>query len=95
MPISLQILLENVFKHNSASMEYPLTVSLKLVEGPGLEVNNTLRVKNQLDTSPKTGLHNLGERYRLLSGRDIRIIETPGTFGVLIPLITKNNENNP
>ncbi len=89
MPISLQILLENVFKHNSASLEYPLTVSLKLVEGPGLEVTNTLRAKNRPDTSLKTGLHNLGERYRLLAGRDIRITETPGTFGVLIPLLLK------
>lgn len=94
MPISLQILLENVYKHNSATLELPVTVTLALTDGPALEVTNTLQAKNRTNTSPGTGLHNLGERSRLLAGKDIRITETPSTFGVRIPLLRRNPGNS-
>lgn len=94
MPISLQILLENVYKHNSATLELPVTVTLTLTDGPALEVTNTLQTKNRTTTSPGTGLHNLGERSRLLAGKDIRITETPSTFGVRIPLRLRNPANS-
>jgi len=94
MPISLQILLENVYKHNSATLELPVKVTLALTDGPALEVTNTMQAKNRTNTSPGTGLHNLVERSRLLAGKDIRITETPSTFGVRIPLLRRNPGNS-
>jgi two-component system, LytTR family, sensor kinase len=93
LPISLQILLENVFKHNVASIENPLIIQVKLTGDGYLEVSNPLRLKNSLEISPGTGLHNLGERTRLISGKDIRIIETPDEFKVRIPLHSSDHEN--
>jgi LytS/YehU family sensor histidine kinase len=93
LPISLQILLENVFKHNMASVENPLTISVQLAEDGYLEVSNPLRIKNIRDITPGTGLRNLGERTRLITGKDIRIIEKHDEFMVRIPLIPAEHEN--
>jgi two-component system, LytTR family, sensor kinase len=94
LPLSLQILLENVFKHNIASLENPLFISIKLANDGFLEVSNPLRLKNSLDTTPGTGLHNLGERTRLITGKDIRIVETTAAYTVRIPLIWSESENS-
>jgi sensor histidine kinase YesM len=85
MPLSLQLLLENVFKHNTASVEKPLIVRVFL-EGNSLVVSNTLQRRSSWKSDSRLGLKNLGERYRLAYGKDIRITETEQEFRVTIPL---------
>jgi hypothetical protein len=66
MPLSLQLLIENAIKHNEISDLYPLKIRVSCEEGY-LVVRNALnKIPHELD-SPKTGLHNLKERYRLVS----------------------------
>ena len=70
LPISLQILIENAIKHNMATRESPLYISLQYEDGYIVVKNNLQKMVN-LGRSSGNGLKNLQERIVLLS-----IIET-------------------
>lgn len=84
-PISLQILLENAVKHNDFSRETPLRIRLRVL-GDAVELENDLRPRRQPRASSRVGLANLGERCRLILGRDLAIESGSGRFSVRIPL---------
>lgn len=85
-PLTLQILLENVFKHNHLSERHPLKVSITADRQKSiLSVTNEIRKKeNVYGTS--TGLKNLSERIRLTSGKNMTVSTDNGLFSVGIPL---------
>lgn len=85
LPVSLQILLENAIKHNMATREYPLKISIYIEEGYIIVKNNLQRKTSQLK-STGIGLKNLSERLRLITGKDLIIEETDEFFTVKIPL---------
>lgn len=88
-PLTLQLLTENVIKHNIVNTANPATIKLWCEENddsPWLAVSNTLTPKPVIGTSGH-GLQNLSKRCRLLCGRDIRIIADNNTFTVKIPMI--------
>ncbi len=88
-PLSLQLLAENVIKHNIINEDIPMNIVLRTDEkGEFLIFSNTLRRKLS-DTSSGIGLKNLSNRYMLLCGRDIEIRcdESEKLFEVKIPLI--------
>lgn len=85
-PISLQVLMENGIKHNEFSDLRPLELSMAL-EGNELVVHNTVSRKELRRPSSKIGLHNLGERYRLITGMDITVTDTGTDFYVRLPLL--------
>jgi len=92
LPISLQLLVENAFKHNAATRENPLTIEISLNEAKRtISVSNNLKPKTQIIESSKIGLTNLAERNKLMTGKEVEIIQTPEEFKVIIPL--KNIEN--
>jgi two-component system, LytTR family, sensor kinase len=81
----LQVLLENIVKHNQGNEQNPLFTTLEINENE-IMVRNEIRPKiNQNDFSG-TGLQNLNERYQLLSNQNIRI-EKSENFKVILPLI--------
>ena len=86
VPVSIQLLVENALKHNSATRQSPLIISVK--EGPNqtLQVQNNLQKKMQITESSKTGLKNLNQRCRLALNREIEIEETKTNFLVRIPI---------
>jgi sensor histidine kinase YesM len=87
LPVSLQILVENAIKHNKATREEPLKISI-FVDGQLIVVKNNLqRVATQI-RSTGIGLKNLAERVRLISGRDLIIEETNNYFLVKVPLLS-------
>ncbi len=86
IPVSLQILLENAIKHNLATRENPLRISI-YIEGQYIVVKNNLQKKATQLESTKIGLRNLAERVRLLTGRVLIIEETTTEFIVKTPLI--------
>lgn len=87
-PLTLQLLAENVIKHNYISDTRPLTLRLQADTGTGhLCFANTLRPR-ETDTPGGTGLRNLAERYRLLGNYRVDIRRTDLQFIVTIPLIT-------
>jgi two-component system LytT family sensor kinase len=85
LPVSLQILLENAIKHNIATRENPLRISI-YTEDQFIVVKNNLQKKATQLQSTKIGLKNLAERVRLISGRDLIIEEINNYFIVKVPL---------
>jgi hypothetical protein len=87
LPVSLQILVENAIKHNKATLEDPLIISIYL-EGQDIVVKNNLQKMATKIKSTEIGLKNLAERVRLITGKDLIIEETPSQFIVKVPLIS-------
>ncbi len=85
-PVTLQNLVENAIKHNTADADAPLTIDL-FVEDDYLVVKNTLQKKNFVETSNKQGLGNMQSLYRFLSERQMTVEENGTHFIVRVPLI--------
>ena len=86
LPVSLQILVENAIKHNMATRENPLNISLYIEDKHVIVKNNLQKMAVQL-ASTKIGLRNLAERVRLITGKVLIIEETGSDFIVKIPLL--------
>jgi len=83
---SLQLLIENAIKHNLLTAARPLRVVVVYREG-WISVTNNLQRKQTGVESAGTGLVNLRERYRALSGDEVRIEETADVFSVYIKVL--------
>ena len=57
-PLALQIVVENVIKHNKIDGEMPLTIEM-FTENEKLVVKNNLQKKNQTVNSSNSGLKNI------------------------------------
>jgi uncharacterized membrane-anchored protein YhcB (DUF1043 family) len=86
LPVSLQLLVENAIKHNSATRKHPLEITIHFEGIDKIVVRNNLQKKTQMNDSSKTGLKNLNERSRLILNREIEIGETNDEFVVKIPV---------
>jgi two-component system, LytTR family, sensor kinase len=86
LPVSLQIPLENAIKHNTATRENPLKISIYF-EDQYIVVKNNLQKKASQLKSTGIGLKNLAERLRLITGKDLITEETNEFFIVKIPLL--------
>jgi two-component system LytT family sensor kinase len=86
LPVSLQILIENAIKHNKATRENPLEISI-FIEGHMIVVKNNLQRMATQIRSTGIGLKNLSERVRLISGKEMIIDEISGYFIVKLPLL--------
>lgn len=89
LPVSLQLLVENALKHNSATRKQPLEITIHFEGLDKIVVRNNLQKKTQLNGSSKIGLKNLNERSRLILNREIEIQETVDEFVVKIPVKLK------
>jgi len=85
LPVSLQLLVENALKHNSATRKQPLEITIHFEGLDKIVVRNNLQKKTQLNGSSKIGLKNLNERSRLILNCQIEIQETADEFVVKIP----------
>tara|TARA_R110002012_G_scaffold208942_1_gene379022 strand:- start:20247 stop:21185 length:939 start_codon:yes stop_codon:yes gene_type:complete len=84
-PVVLQLLIENVVKHNYFTIEKPVKVQIKQ-ENNKLKISNTVQAKTQDVDSMGIGLQNISERYKFL-GESIEINHGQDRFEVIIPLI--------
>ena len=89
VPLSLQLLLENVIKHNKASTLKPLHITIKIESIDYLLVQNNLNLRKITEERNGIGLENIASRYALLTGRPIKIEQTETDFNVRIPLLTQ------
>jgi two-component system, LytTR family, sensor kinase len=87
IPVSVQMLIENAIKHNVASRARPLKLQIKAENHRFLSVSNNLQVKLGGEPSTRIGLKNISQRYDIITGKHIEIINTGKQFIVLIPLI--------
>ena len=83
-PLTLQILIENVIKHNTITSNKQMHITLSITEN-WLTVSNTLQPKKNLNSSG-TGLQNLSKRCLLLLGKDIEIDKSDNLFTIKVPL---------
>jgi sensor histidine kinase YesM len=93
IPVSLQVLVENALKHNMASKERPLSIEI-FCEKEHIIVKNNLQKMDTLVESAGIGLKNLGERIKLITGKELLVQETNKEFIVRIPYIITNENTN-
>ncbi len=88
VPLSLQLLLENVIKHNAVSDGKPLRIRI-FEEGNYLVIENNLQKKEVLQNRRGVGLQNIINRYHLVTNRKVIVDENQSTFQVKIPVLTQ------
>ena len=88
-PLALQLLLENVVKHNAAYQADPLHLRVTLDPAAHtLTVRNTRRPRRLAPgESSGRGLANLAARYAFLTDKPLAIGEANGEFVVTLPLL--------
>lgn len=83
---SLQVLIENAFKHNIVRAEQPLHIEIESNDDY-IIVRNNLQPKSSSDDSTKVGLKNISKQYMAAIGKDIEVIKSENLFEVKLPLI--------
>ncbi len=89
---ALQTLLENVVKHNKPQNRSAIKATI-LIDDTLLKVTNTKSSIHSKNESFGTGLENLKARYKLLSDKEMIIINTDKEFNISIPIIKLIDEN--
>jgi len=86
-PLTLQLLIENVIKHNIISLSKPMEVKLTTEvrdKEVWLSVSNPIKLKQGVASSGK-GLMNLSQRYKLLCNRELIIENNKNKFVIKVP----------
>ncbi|RXK60528.1 hypothetical protein ESA94_08650 [Lacibacter luteus] len=85
-PVTLQNLVENAIKHNTADKDSPLLINI-FIEDDYVIVRNNLQLYRIVETSNKKGLASLQTLYRYYSDKPVVINEDEHFFTVKIPLL--------
>lgn len=86
VPLTLQLLVENALKHNVATLQRPLHIIVKVLNGE-LVVYNPLQPRLTPPRSTGFGLDSIRKRYAALSPRPVHLVRTDHSFAVHVPLI--------
>ncbi|MCR5455838.1 MAG: histidine kinase [Bacteroidales bacterium] len=91
-PAALQMLIENAIKHNEHTAARPLFIDITC-SGQQLRVTNNKKpistAEQQVNgNSANVGLHNITERYQLLTKQKVIIDDMQDKYCVTIPIIT-------
>jgi sensor histidine kinase YesM len=84
-PMTVQLLVENAVKHNVASRQKPLTITIS-TDTQDLWVTNNLQLKENSENTG-VGLKNIKSRYGFLTDREVEILKDEKAFTVKVPLI--------
>lgn len=90
-PAVLQLLVENVVKHNYFTKSEPLEVVIKS-DCETISIFNKKQPKEALEFSSGIGLQNITDRYKFLN-YTVRVLDRSAYFKVELPLI-KTHENS-
>lgn len=88
--LTLQLLVENVVKHNQLSKAHPLMIEIFTTAGNKLVVNNNLQRRTVKAPSNRVGLDNIKAKYELLNQPGFQLMEDGKNFTVVLPLIWNN-----
>ena len=89
--LTLQLLVENVVKHNSLSKNKPLIIDIFSTRGKKLVVNNNIQHRTAKVSSNGVGIENIRNKYDLLNQPGFQILSDNKNFTVVLPLIWKSN----
>lgn len=85
--LTLQLLVENVVKHNVLSGNRPLLIDIFTTAGNKLVVNNNLQRRTVKVPSNKVGLENIRAKYALIGQEGFQVMEDKNNFTVVLPLV--------
>lgn len=92
VPYTMQLLIENVTKHNVISSKYPMTVTIKITE-EGITVSNPIRMR-PTPVSGGIGLRYLRELYGLYN-KNFTTTSAVGVFIAQVPFINPMPSETP
>ncbi|HRP58582.1 histidine kinase, partial [Agriterribacter sp.] len=92
--LTLQLLVENVVKHNSLSKNYPVVIDIFTTAGNKLVVNNNLRHRVVKIKGTRVGLDNIRAKYKLLNKEGFQAMSDERNFTVILPLIWSSAVEN-
>lgn len=92
--LTLQLLVENVVKHNVLSKNKQLIIDIFTTAGNKLVVNNNLQRRTVKAPSNKVGLDNIKAKYGLLKQPGFQVMEDKNNFTVVLPLIWNSGEES-
>jgi len=84
-PLTLQLLIENAFKHNLGTEKNP--VCINVITDKNIEVTNNCIPKQNIKPVSGKALNNIKEQYKLLADIPIEVQQSDNTFSVIIPII--------
>ena len=91
--LTLQLLAENVVKHNVLSKNKPLVIDIFTTAGNKLVVNNNLQRRSVKAPSNNVGLQNIKAKYDLLKQPGFQVMEDEKNFTVVLPVIWNSSSN--
>ena len=89
IPLSLQLILENVFKHNIISDKKIINISIRVSDNY-IVIKNNKNLKNDSGVSHNIGLDNITNRYQLICDKKCIFENTDIDFIVKLPIILKD-----
>jgi len=93
VPLTLQLLVENALKHNTATTNDPFRIEVVLV-GDELVVRNPIRPRTTAAKSTGFGLDSIIKRYAALTSRSVVVRTVAGRFEVSIPLLPRHEDTD-
>lgn len=85
IPCSLQLAIENVVKHNAASSDNPLEITIN-IRNDCIMISNPLRLKAFKAPSTKIGLTHLNAQCQAIFNKTIVVDESNNHFALTLPL---------
>lgn len=89
-PASLQLILENVVKHNIGNVINPLETTIK-IDQEKIMISNEKRLKSNPTDSNGVGIQNLISRYQLLSDMQVVVVDSDTQYAIELPFINLLN----
>lgn len=86
VPLALQILIENVIKHNVISGTEPLIIDITATENE-ITIRNVVALKMSKEKGEGLGLINIKKRYELLTRKPVSYGLKENEFVVILPLL--------
>ncbi|MFT4753715.1 MAG: two-component system LytT family sensor kinase [Salibacteraceae bacterium] len=86
IPMSIQLLIENCIKHNQATTNSPLVVSVFKRDNM-VVVKNNFQPKSSIKESHQIGIKNLQEQFAFFTSEQLKIEKTDTYFEVSIPIL--------
>ncbi|WP_132055648.1 sensor histidine kinase [Pseudocnuella soli] len=85
--LTLQLLVENAVKHNSASKASPLIIDIFTAAGNILVVTNNVQKRAKAFASHGIGLENIRAKFELMKQPGFQVMDMAQNFTVVLPLI--------